>query len=79
MKTLQHECWRYHEMIQRFGFWIGTSERQQQEQDVKMILGVIVVQQMIQHIDIIFNGETITDLIQIVLQVQIQLKYNHHH
>ena len=70
MKTLQHECWRYHEMIQRFGFWIGTSERQQQEQDVKIQIGELNVHDEIIHIDIISNGEITIDLTQVVYQQQ---------
>ena len=62
MNHLQHECWRYHEMIQRFGFWIGTFEQRQQEQDVKIQIGELNVHDEMIHIDIIFSGEITTDL-----------------
>ena len=57
-------------MIQRFGFWIGTSERQQQEQDVKIQIGELNVHDEIIHIDIISNGEITIDLTQVVYQQQ---------
>ena len=59
-------------------YWTVTSEQQQQVQDVKIQTGKIFVQRMMQHIDITFNGEIITDLIQIVHQVLVQLKYQQH-
>jgi hypothetical protein len=53
---------------QRFLFWIGTFERQQQVQGVKIQIGEMHVHDEIVHIDIISNGEIIMDLIQILHQ-----------
>ena len=50
--------------------WIGTSERQQQEQDVKIQICELNVHDEIIHIDIIFNGEITIDLTQVVYQQQ---------
>jgi len=63
---LQHEQLLSQNEVIRLQFLIGTYELIKLGQDVKIQVGNETVQQMIQHTDIISNGEITMDLTQIL-------------